>query len=175
MSIIAVEKFSFAYPEARKRTLSDISFSIEHGEFVVLCGNSGCGKTTLLRCMKQQIAPTGKRSGKITELPAAEIGFVFQNPENQIVTDTVRHELAFGLENMGLPTPQIRQRVAETALFFGIDEWIDRSVYQISGGEKQLLNAAAVIAMRPKLLLLDEPTSQLDPVARKNFWNFLGG
>lgn len=173
MSVITVENYSFSYPEAEKQTLSNIHFAIEQGEFILLCGNSGCGKTTLLRSMKQQIAPNGTHSGTITKLPATDIGFVFQNPENQIVTDTVRHELAFGLENMGLPTPRIRQRVAETALFFGIDEWIDQSVYQISGGEKQLLNLASVIAMRPKVLLLDEPTSQLDPVARKNFLELL--
>lgn len=173
MSIMEIENYSFSYPGAEKQTLSDINFSIGHGEFIILCGNSGCGKTTLLRSMKQQIMPNGNRSGSITKLPAAEVGFVFQNPENQIVTDTVRHELAFGLENMGLQTSEIRKRVAETALFFGIDEWIDHSVYQISGGEKQLLNLAAVIAMRPKILLLDEPTSQLDPVARKNFLELL--
>lgn len=173
MGIITVKQFSFSYPGEGRLILSDIQFSIAEGEFIILCGKSGCGKTTLLRSLKSQIAPAGKRTGQVQELAAEEIGFVFQNPENQIVTDTVRHELAFGLENMGLPTGEIRQRVAETALFFGIDTWIDRSVHQISGGEKQLLNLAAVIAMRPKLLLLDEPTSQLDPVARKTFLDLL--
>ena len=174
-----IRQFWFAYPDYKERddepewVLKNMDFRVRTGEFVILCGTSGCGKTTLLRCMKPQIAPEGTRRGQMTQLGASEIGFVFQNPENQIVTDTVRHELAFGLENMGLPTQVIRQRVAETALFFGIDEWIDRSVYEISGGEKQLLNLASVIAMRPKLLLLDEPTAQLDPVARKNFLEIL--
>lgn len=136
-------------------------------------GPSGCGKTTLLRCMKAEIAPIGEQKGSVTKRPAKEIGYVFQNPDNQIVADTVRHELAFGLENIGLPTEVIRRRVAETALFFGIDEWIDASVHEISGGQKQLLNLASVIAMRPKLLLLDEPVSQLDPLARKNFLDVL--
>lgn len=172
MSIIDVRKFTFAYPDKKER-LHEIDLSIGAGEFVLLCGPSGSGKTTLLRSMKPQIAPVGRRSGTITELPAEEIGFVFQNPDNQIVMDTVRHELAFGLENMGLDSGMIRRRVAETALFFGIDEWIDASVHEISGGQKQLLNLASVIAMRPKILLLDEPISQLDPSARKNFLELL--
>lgn len=108
-------------------------------------GRRGEGKTTLLRCMKAEIAPIGERKGSVTKRPAKEIGYVFQNPDNQIVTDTVRHELAFGLENIGLPTEVIRRRVAETALFFGIDEWIDASVHEISGGQKQLLNLASVL------------------------------
>lgn len=171
--IIKVNQFSFAYPNSEKKVLNQVSLSIKKGELAVLCGKSGCGKTTLLRCMKSQIAPVGTSEGTITEFAASEIGFVFQNPDNQIVTDTVRHELAFGLENIGMEARQLRARVAETALFFGIDEWIDKSVHEISGGEKQLLNLAAVIAMQPKLLILDEPTSQLDPVARKNFFDML--
>lgn len=172
MNIIEVSQFSFAYPGGTD-VLHQINLSIEAGEFVLVCGASGSGKTTLLRCMKSQIAPIGRVSGSITQLPAKEIGFVFQNPDNQIVTDTVRHELSFGLENMGLPGDTIRRRTAETALFFGMDEWMDASVHAISGGQKQLLNLAAVIAMRPKLLILDEPTSQLDPCARKNFLELL--
>ena len=172
MSVIEVKDFSFTFPSGKK-ILHAINLNIENGEFVLLCGPSGSGKTTLLRCIKSQIAPVGKYEGEITELPATDVGFVFQNPDNQIVTDTVRHELAFGLENMGLPTGVIRRRVAETALFFGIDEWIDDSVHEISGGQKQLLNLASVIAMRPKVLLLDEPVSQLDPSSRKNFLDLI--
>lgn len=171
--MIRVQNYTFLYPTSEHLILNHVNLTVQAGEFVVLCGKSGCGKTTLLRCMKPQIAPVGHAEGEITKLPAAEVGFVFQNPDNQIVTDTVRHELAFGLENIGMPTVQIRARVAETALFFGIDEWIDKSVHEISGGEKQLLNLAAVIAMQPKVLILDEPTSQLDPVARKNFLDML--
>lgn len=167
-----VRDFSFAYPEGMP-VLTNVNFQMEEGEFLVMCGPSGSGKTTLLRCMKKQIAPEGRKSGFITPLKAGEAGFVFQDPEHQIVTDTVRHELAFGLENLGLPPETIRRRVAETALFFGIDEWLDASVHEISGGQKQLLNLAAVIAMRPKVLLLDEPASQLDAVARKNFLDLL--
>lgn len=174
--VMEVKGFSFSYPSEDgegKRVLEDIDLQIDEGAFVVLCGHSGCGKTTLLRCMKEQIAPVGDYSGSITKRKASEIGFVFQNPDNQIVTDTVRHELAFGMENMGLPPEIIRQRAAETALFLGMDEWLNRSVYEISGGEKQLLNLASIIAMRPRLLLLDEPTAQLDPHARKNFLDIL--
>lgn len=174
--VMEVKGFSFSYPSEDgegKRVLEDINFQMEEGAFVVLCGHSGCGKTTLLRCMKEQIAPEGERKGSITQRKASDVGFVFQNPDNQIVTDTVRHELVFGMENMGLLPEVIRQRAAETALFFGIDEWLERSVYEISGGEKQLLNLASVIAMRPRLLLLDEPTAQLDPYARKNFLDIL--
>lgn len=172
MSVMDIKGLTFAYPNG-KEILHGIDLAIGEGEFVLLCGPSGCGKTTLLRCMKAEIAPIGEQKGSVTKRPAKEIGYVFQNPDNQIVTDTVRHELAFGLENIGLPTEVIRRRVAETALFFGIDEWIDASVHEISGGQKQLLNLASVIAMRPKLLLLDEPVSQLDPLARKNFLDVL--
>lgn len=170
--VLEVEGLSFSYPE-KEELLKEIYIQIKEGEFWVLCGPSGCGKTTFLRCLKPEIAPHGIKRGRITKRGPAEIGYVFQNPDSQIVTDTVRHELAFGLENMGLETEVIRRRVAETALFFGIDEWIDASVHTISGGQKQLLNLASVIAMRPKLLLLDEPTSQLDPVARKTFLELL--
>lgn len=172
MSVMKTENLSFSYPGGEK-VLHAIDFCVDSGEFVLVCGPSGCGKTTLLRCMKKEIAPTGAQEGTVTWLPPEEVGFVFQNPDNQIVTDTVRHEMAFGLENMGLPTETIRRRVAETALFFGLEEWLDASVREISGGQKQLLNLAAVIAMRPRLLLLDEPVSQLDPSARKNFLDLL--
>ena len=153
MSVMDIKGLTFAYPNG-KEILHGIDLAIGEGEFVLLCGPSGCGKTTLLRCMKAEIAPVGERKGSVTKHSAKEVGYVFQNPENQIVTDTVRHELAFGLENMGLPTEVIRRRVAETALFFGIDEWIDTSVHEISGGQKQLLNLASVIAMRRSFCFL---------------------
>ena len=166
MSVMDIKGLTFAYPNG-KEILHGIDLEIGEGEFVLLCGPSGCGKTTLLRCMKAEIAPIGERKGSVTKRPAKEIGYVFQNPDNQIVTDTVRHELAFGLENIGLPTEVIRRRVAETALFFGIDEWIDASVHEISGGQKQLLNLASVIAMRPKLLLLDSSRRSCDLYERR--------
>lgn len=180
MEMINIDNFTFAYPDLDVPTLKQINIAIEQSEFAVVCGQSGCGKTTLLRNLKREIAPNGTRSGSIfykgTELEAlepkvsaSEIGFVMQNPENQIVTDTVWHELAFGLENLGIPSHVIRRRVAETAHFFGINTWFDKSVFSLSGGQKQILNLAAVMTMQPKLIILDEPTAQLDPIAAKEF------
>ena len=153
---------------------------IREGSLNVLCGKSGCGKSTLLRQLKTVLALHGETSGEIlyegvpiqqTDLrtQSQEIGFVLQNPENQIVTDKVWHELAFGLESLGYDTPTIRLRVAEMASYFGIHRWFYRNVSELSGGQKQLLNLAAIMAMHPKVLILDEPTSQLDPIAASDF------
>lgn len=190
MELLKVENLSFTYPRQsgdtspEKEALHQVSFQIQEGDFVVVCGESGCGKTTLLRMLKRELAPAGQKQGAIffsgreqSELSdreaACEIGFVLQNPENQTVTDKVWHELAFGLENMGIPTPVIRRRVAEMACFFGIDDWFRKKTSQLSGGQKQLLNLASVMAMQPRLLILDEPTSQLDPIAASDFINTL--
>ena len=180
MEIFRIENLSFSYPAGSKPALDNVSLCLRSGEMAVLCGRSGCGKTTLLRMLKRQIAPHGKKSGRIlycgTEFSAAderaaacEIGFVMQNPENQTVTDKVWHELAFGLENMGLSTPVIRRRVGEMASFFGIQDWFRKETALLSGGQKQLLNLASIMVMQPKVLLLDEPTSQLDPIAAADF------
>jgi len=153
---------------------------IEYGEFVVVCGQTGCGKSTLLRNLKSILAPHGKREGEILfyDRPiesishreqASRIGYVLQNPDNQIVTDKVWHELAFGLESLGYDTKVIRLRVAEMANFFGIQSWFMRDVSQLSGGQKQTLNLASVMAMQPDVLILDEPTAQLDPIAAADF------
>jgi energy-coupling factor transport system ATP-binding protein len=169
-----------AAPPAATPALRSITFTLARGDFAVLCGPSGCGKTTLLRHLKTALTPAGTRTGTIRfaktpleQLPPREqaqaIGFVLQNPETQIVTDKVWHELAFGLESLGLPQRDIRLRVAEMASFFGIQEWYHRRTDELSGGQKQLLNLAAVMAMQPKLLVLDEPTSQLDPIAASEF------
>lgn len=190
MELLKVENLSFTYPRQsgdtspEKEALHQVSLQIQEGDFVVVCGESGCGKTTLLRMLKRELAPAGQKQGAIffsgreqSELSdreaACEIGFVLQNPENQTVTDKVWHELAFGLENMGIPTPVIRRRVAEMACFFGIDDWFRKKTSQLSGGQKQLLNLASVMAMQPRLLILDEPTSQLDPIAASDFINTL--
>ena len=180
MEKITVDGLSFLYPEGVEYALKNIGFSIRKGAFLLVCGRSGCGKTTLLRCLKKEIAPHGKQTGhvffdgreasrlSVTE-SAAMVGFVMQDPENQIVTDTVWHELAFGLENLGLPTGVIRRRVAETAHFFGIGPWFEKNVNELSGGQKQILNLASVMAMQPEVIILDEPTAQLDPIAAKEF------
>ncbi|MBK5211928.1 MAG: ATP-binding cassette domain-containing protein [Coriobacteriia bacterium] len=180
MEAVSFVDFSFRYPQARQSTLENIDLSIGRGAFVVLCGPTGSGKTTLLRCIKHEIAPVGTRRGEVFVLghpmgasdprqSAAQVGFVMQDPENQSVMDTVWHELAFGLENLGVPTDIMQRRVAETAHFFGIGEWFEKRTSELSGGQKQILNLAAVMVMQPYILVLDEPTSQLDPIAAKEF------
>ena len=179
MALLRFDQLSFAYPLAETRALDEVTLEIQKGEYVVLCGPSGCGKTTLLRHAKPGLLPIGAKAGEtfykektISQLPeltaAAEIGFVQQNPDNQIVTDFVWHELAFGLENMALPVPVIRRRVAEMAAFFGMETWFRSKTTELSGGQKQLMNLASALAMGPKLLILDEPTSMLDPLAARN-------
>ena len=180
MDILQVENLSFTYPTEQRKTLDSLSFSVKSGDFVVVCGETGCGKTTLLRLLKRELSPAGEKSGSVLykgtpieelddQTAACEIGFVMQKPENQIVTDKVWHELAFGLENMGLPTSVIRRRVSEMSSYFGIGDWFDKDTQALSGGQKQLLNLAAVMVMQPKVLILDEPTSQLDPIAAADF------
>lgn len=186
MELVTVKNLSFFYPEQTvPPALRELSFSIHSGAFVVLCGPSGCGKSTLLRQLKPAVAPHGQRGGEIwfdgvplhqmePRTQAQRIGFVQQSAENQVVTDKVWHELAFGLESLGYDTPVIRRRVAEMAAFFGIEGWFHKSVTELSGGQKQLLNLASVMVMQPDLLILDEPTSQLDPVAAAEFLSALG-
>ena len=180
MEILRVDGLKFSYPNQLKKALNNINFSIDEGDFVLICGESGCGKSTLLRHLKPELSPHGQVSGDIyyysqkindysSKQLASEIGYVLQNPDSQIVTDKVWHELAFGLENMGLDTQTIRLRVAEMASFFGIQGWFRKNINDLSGGQKQLLNLASIMAMQPKILILDEPTSQLDPIAAKDF------
>jgi energy-coupling factor transporter ATP-binding protein EcfA2/uncharacterized membrane protein len=182
---LQVENLTFTYPEQANPVLQNIQLHITQGEFVVLLGPSGCGKTTLLRQFKPALQPYGKKEGRILldgqeinqlsfRQQSEKIGFVQQNPENQIVTDKVWHELAFGLESLGYDTPTIRRRVAEMASFFGIQTWFYKNVTELSGGQKQLLNLASIMAMQPQLLILDEPTSQLDPIAAGDFLETLG-
>ena len=183
--LFRLEHFSFTYPQQRRKALDDISLTVRPGQFWVLCGPSGCGKSTLLRQCKTVLAPYGAAEGDIffegvslRDVPnrrqASEIGFVMQSPEHQVVTDKVWHELAFGLESLGLDTPSIRRRVAEMASFFGIQDWFHKDVDQLSGGQKQLLSLASVMVLQPKVLILDEPTSQLDPIVASDFLQTLG-
>ena len=184
MALLTIQNLTFSYPLSRFPSLKDIQLNIEKGEYVVLCGKSGSGKTTLLRHLKPVLTPYGKRSGEILfdgkaldSLPAQElaskIGFVMQNPDDQIVTDKVWHELSFGLENLGTDPKTMRLRVAEMANFFGIQDWFYRDVSLLSGGQKQLVNLAAIMTLQPEVLILDEPTSQLDPIAASDFLNTL--
>ena len=182
MAHFHIQDLTFFYPAAERPALNGVTLRIEKGEYLVLCGRSGSGKTTLLRHLKSVLTPHGKRSGSIRfgEVPldtmnqreqSARIGFVMQNPDDQIVTDKVWHELAFGLENLGVDPKTMRLRVAEMASYFGIQSWFHRDVAELSGGQKQLLNLAAIMAMQPEVLILDEPTSQLDPIAASDFLN----
>ena len=185
MEAFELTDLSFTYPEAKKKALDGVTLCVHPGEFFVICGPSGSGKSTLLRQLKTVLQPHGAREGEIRFMgraldsvdrreQSARIGFVGQSPENQMVTDKVWHELAFGLESMGYDTPTIRGRVAEMASFFGIQAWFYKNVTELSGGQKQLLNLASVMAMQPSVLILDEPTSQLDPIAASDFLAVLG-
>lgn len=180
MALFNIENLTFSYPLQEKPVLEGVSLDIYEGEFTVLCGQSGCGKTTLMRLLKNELRPRGELGGKILycgkdllaldeRTSAAEIGFVLQDPESQIVTDRVWHELSFGLESLGADRSYIRRRVSETASFFGMEKLFRSETAFLSGGQKQLLSLAAVMAMSPKVLLLDEPTSQLDPIAAAEF------
>ncbi|PIC82864.1 ABC transporter ATP-binding protein [Sporosarcina sp. P1] len=182
MAILTVENLNFHYEE--HHVLQDISFSIKRGEFVTLFGPTGSGKSTLLKMVKREMRPNGKLSGtvyfngeKIDELPvsttATAIGYMMQNPDEQMVMEKVWQELAFGLENMSVSTEDMQQKIAEVASFFGIQNWLHNSISDLSGGQKQLVNLAAVLVMEPDILLLDEPTSQLDPIAASEFLTLL--
>ena len=180
MNLVEIKDFGFSYPESSRKVLEHVNLNIKEGTLNVIMGRSGCGKSTLLRQLKSVLAPAGEKEGKILyrNIPledtdhrtqSQEIGFVMQNPDNQIVTDKVWHELAFGLESLGYDNATIRLRVAEMASYFGIQKWFYKNVSELSGGQKQLLNLASVMAMHPSLLILDEPTSQLDPIAASDF------
>ena len=180
MEILHTENLTFSYPNSQEKTLQNINFSLHYGDFCLIFGDTGCGKTTFLQLLKKEIAPYGNINGKIyfegEELEncnnkSSEIGFVMQNPDSQIVTDTVWHEMCFGLQNMGLDDETIKRRVAETASYFGIEKYFHKKIYELSNGQKQLLNLASVMVMQPKLLILDEPTSQLDPIVATDFLN----
>ncbi len=180
MVLYKIRGLTFSYPECEKYALQNINLEIKQGEFITVCGKSGCGKTTLLRHLKTVLTPHGERTGEILfkdtalenvdlRTQSSKIGYVLQSPDNQIVTDKVWHELAFGLESLGFDNTTIRLRVAEMASFFGIQGWFMKNVTELSGGQKQLLNLAAIMAMQPAVLILDEPTSQLDPIAATEF------
>lgn len=181
---IKIKNLIFSYPNSEKMALNDINLTVNQGEFVTICGKSGCGKSTLLRHLKPILTPHGKTSGEIyfdgksiydlsDREQAENIGFVMQNPDNQIVTDKVWHELVFGLESLGINSAEIRSKAAEMASFFGIQNWFYENVVNLSGGQKQILNLASVMIMNPTLLLLDEPSSQLDPISAHDFFTML--
>lgn len=170
---IEVRGLSFAYPGVKAPVLEGLDWRVSQGAFALLVGGTGSGKSTLLSLLKPEIAPAGERTGDARVLgenvadmdvraSAERVGYVFQDPENQIVCETVWHEMAFGLENLGLARDEMRRRVAETSYFFGLEDWLHRDTDTLSGGRKQLLSLAAVLALRPRVLLLDEPHGPLD-------------
>lgn len=180
MEAYRIQNLSFTYPLMERKALDNINLTVESGEFLTICGKSGSGKSTLIRQLKTILAPHGEKSGEIYffgqdlsqvehRSQASQIGYVLQDPDNQIVTDKVWHELAFGLESLGYDSGTIRLRVAEMASFFGIHTWFHKKVAELSGGQKQILNLAGIMVMQPKVLILDEPTSQLDPIAASDF------
>lgn len=175
-----IKSLSFSYPNEERKALNDINLDIEQGEFVVVCGESGSGKSTLLRMLKPELTPRGKADGEIIFFgkdksdftlrdSAEKIGFLLQNTEYQAVTHTVRSELAFGLENLGLNSKIIRLRIAELSAYFSLENIIDKKISELSGGQKQLVCLASIVAMHPKAIILDEPTSQLDPMTSQTF------
>ena len=181
---IEVRGLRFTYPGAEAPVFEELDWRVPQGAFALLVGGTGSGKSTLLSLLKPEISPTGECTGELRVLgesvadmdvraSAERVGYVFQDPENQIVCETVWHEMAFGLENLGMSRDEMRRRVAETSYFFGLEDWLHRDTDTLSGGRKQLLSLAAVLALRPRVLLLDEPTSQLDPVAEKSFLHAL--
>lgn len=184
MDYLEIKNLSFQYAGSTKAVLSNISLTISKGAFILVCGASGSGKSTFLKMLKPQLTPAGEKEGTIflgmkqlelipDEFSTSRIGYVMQNPESQIVTDTVWHELAFGLENMGVTSSQIKSRIAEMVNFLGIQELVEQKTSELSGGQKQLVNLASVLVMKPELLILDEPTTQLDPIASQSFIEIL--
>lgn len=184
MEAVEFKNVSFSYAGSEKEALKDISLTIHPSEFTVICGKSGCGKSTLLRQLKKNLIPYGNLEGEVllfgteadeweSRASAAGIGFVQQNPDNQIVTDKVWHEMAFGLESLGYDNSTMKRKVAEMASFFGIQTWFRKEIKELSGGQKQLLNLASIMVLQPKLLILDEPTAQLDPIAASDFLHTL--
>ncbi len=184
MEILSCENVAFKYIESTDYAISDCTFSVKKGEKIMLCGASGSGKSTLLRLLKRELSPRGELSGNITLMgkdrselsdreSAEKIGFVMQSPDSQTVCDKVSAELAFGLESFGVKSGEIQSRVGEMAAFFGIESLYDRDISTLSGGQKQLVALCSVMATDPDILLLDEPTAQLDPVAARELLGIL--
>ena len=184
VALVETRQLNFNYPDEAKKALDNISFSAGKGEFVLIAGASGSGKTTLLKHLKKELSPIGKRSGErlykgqpfstLTPIQSAkEVGMVFQNPDNQIVMDTVMGELAFALENCGCAPDIINKRIAEMVSFLGFQHLMEESIHTLSAGQKQMINLASVLILQPELVLLDEPTAQLDPVATRDFLTLL--
>ena len=180
MEILSFKNLNFRYSLSPKESLKNVTFSVDKGSFNVLCGPTGSGKSTILRLIKKEIAPKGELTGDISLFGTSQqelekersvfgIGYVTQDPDDQFISLDVMHELSFALENRCLPASVIQKRVSEISSFFGIEHLYSKKISEISGGEKQLVNLAAAMVVRPEIMLLDEPCSQLDPIAASSF------
>jgi energy-coupling factor transporter ATPase len=186
MGIIETNNVTYTYPGAAKPSIADVSLNIEKGEFTLITGPSGCGKTTLCRCFNGLIPHfyQGEMKGKtivagldISEHPihelAKHVGLVFQNPENQLFALSVEKDVAFGLENLGVPREEMRQRVDRALNLTEIYGLRERVPSELSGGQQQRVAIASVLAMQPEVMILDEPTSFLDPLSAKKIFEVI--
>jgi energy-coupling factor transporter ATPase len=186
MAIIETKALSYTYPGATKQSITDISIKIEKGEFTLITGPSGCGKTTLCRCFngliphfyqgeikgQTNVAGLNIAEHQIYEL-AKHVGLVFQNPENQLFALSVEKDVAFGLENFGVPRDEMRKKVDWALQITGIEDLRERAPYELSGGQQQRVAIASVLAMQPDVIVLDEPTSFLDPLSAKKIFEVI--
>lgn len=174
MELISFKNYNFCYALGNKLALSNVNFSVTEGDFVVIFGSSGSGKSTLLRCIKEDVIPVGEASGTLeTNLESHSIAMVFQDPNTQLVCHSVLEDLVFYMENLGYKQEEMKKRLAETVHYFGLESLLSKNPNELSGGQKQLLVLCAALMTRPKLLLLDEPVSQLDPIAVREFFSIL--
>ena len=186
MDLIRFEKFYYRYKGNEEYALNNINLRIEEDNFILLCGETGSGKTTLIRCMNGLIPQfySGFYKGKVfvnekdtINTPIAklstDVGIVFQNPENQLITMNVEHEIAFGLENLGVPPKEISKRIKESTSLTEIEHILDKAPFELSGGEQQRVAIASILVLEPKILILDEPTALLDPYMAKKIINLI--
>ncbi|MGB9778989.1 MAG: energy-coupling factor ABC transporter ATP-binding protein [Candidatus Bathyarchaeia archaeon] len=186
MTVIETKNLTYTYPGGTKPSISDVSIKIEKGEFTLITGPSGCGKTTLCRCFNGLIPHfyQGELKGEITvaglnvlENPiyemAKHVGLVFQNPENQLFALSVEKDVAFGLENLGVPREEMRKRVDWALNLTGIYDLRERAPHELSGGQQQRVAIASILAMQPEVMILDEPTSFLDPLSAKKIFEVI--